>query len=634
VELHARLPKELLRFSTAGSVDDGKSTFIGRLLYDTGNIYDDHVEALKATAERKGEKKLPLALVTDGLRAEREQGITIDVAYRYFSTEKRRFILADSPGHEQYTRNMATAASTADLTVVLVDARLGILPQTKRHAFVAALLGVPRLLIAINKMDLVEYSEERFNELVEGFRPFIDKLGVREVRFVPVVAVDGDNIVRSSDAMPWYQGETVLKYLEDVYIGADVNRVDLRFPVQYVLRHHDQYRGYAGTIESGTLRVGEEVVALPSERAATVTAILLHGRENVAECSAGDAVAISLSKEIDIARGSMLVRTHNIPRISSHFNAMVVWCSEEPLSSGARLIVRHTTQEVRARISDIEYVIDVHDLHRKTKATLELNDIARVSLQCQTPLFLDSYQRNRATGSFIIIDALTNKTVAAGMVLDRESLHGAEFLRRYGEERAADLHPPTTTVSREIRRQVWGAPPITLWLTGLSGAGKSTIGQGLEAHLMSSGTGIVWLDGDALRSGLNADLGFSRRDRSEHIRRTAEVAKLLNASGALVVCSLISPGADQRALARQIVGEDSFYEVYVNASLAACEKRDPHGLYARARSGDLAQFTGVDSAYEPPLSPHIVLDTENNSVERCVQQLLDFLRALSDKQSQ
>lgn len=633
MELRSKLPKELLRFSTAGSVDDGKSTFIGRLLYDTGNIYDDHVAALKASAEKKGEKKLPLALVTDGLRAEREQGITIDVAYRYFSTSKRRFVLADSPGHEQYTRNMATAASTADLTVVLVDARLGILPQTKRHAFVAALLGVPRLLIAINKMDLVDYSQDRFDELVEGFRPFIDKLGVKEVRFVPVVAIDGDNIAKCSELMPWYRGETVLEYLEEVYIGADVNRVDLRFPVQYVLRHHDQYRGYAGTVESGTLRVGEEVVALPSERRATVTGIVLHGREEVTECSAGDAVAISLSKEIDIARGSMLVRSHNIPKVSSACNAMLVWCAEEPLAPNARLLVRHTTQEVRARITDIEYVIDVHDLHRKKKTHLELNDIARVSIQCQAPLFLDPYQRNRGTGSFILIDALSNKTVAAGMVLDRESLDDAEFLRRQGHERATDQSPPAASVSHEVRRRIWGVPPITVWLTGLSGSGKSSIARGIEAHVLAQGSGVVWLDGEVLRSGLNVDLGFSRRDRTEHIRRTAEVARLLNSAGALVVCSLISPRIDQRAMAREIVGAQAFYEVYVKAPLEVCEARDPHGLYARARSGDVAEFTGIDSEYEPPQTPHLVLDTESGDVERCVQQVLDLLQALSDTQS-
>jgi bifunctional enzyme CysN/CysC len=625
VELRSKLPKGLLRFSTAGSVDDGKSTFIGRLLYDTGNIYDDHVQALKVSAEKKGEKKLPLALVTDGLRAEREQGITIDVAYRYFSTEKRRFILADSPGHEQYTRNMATAASTADLTIVLVDARLGILPQTKRHAFVAALLGVPRLLIAVNKMDLVDYSEERFQELVENFRPFIDKLGVREVRFVPVVAADGDNIARRSEAMPWYRGETVLEYLEDVYITADLNHVDLRFPVQYVLRHGGDYRGYAGTIESGALRVGDHVVALPSERTATVTSILLHGRDKVDECSVGDAVAISLSHEIDIARGSMLVRPQNIPKVSTAFNAMVIWCSEEPLAPGARLVIRHTSQEVRAKIAEIEYVIEINELHRTQKTTLELNDIARVSIQCQAPLFLDSYKRNRATGNFIIIDVLSNKTVAAGMVLDRDELRSAETLGRTKHDQAALLHPYESAISKSDRRRTFGVPAVTVWLTGLSGAGKSTIARTFESHVVESGGGIVWLDGDTLRSGLNSDLGFSKQDRTENIRRTAEIAKLLNNSGILVVCSLISPGADQRALARAIVGKDAFFEVYVRASLAACEARDPHGLYARARSGDVAEFTGIDAGYEPPTDPKLVLDTEQMSLAECTEQLLSMI---------
>lgn len=622
MDLQAKLPKGLLRFSTAGSVDDGKSTFIGRLLYDTGNIYDDHVEALKISAEKKGQKGLALALVTDGLRAEREQGITIDVAYRYFSTRKRRFILADSPGHEQYTRNMATAASTADLTVVLVDAKLGILPQTKRHAFVAALLGVPRLLIAINKMDLVDCSEARFQELVEEYTPFVNKLGVKELRFIPVVATDGDNIARRSDRMPWYSGETVLEYLEEVHIGADTNHVDLRFPVQYVIRHHDRYRGYAGTIESGTLRVGEEIVALPSERRATVTSILLHGRQEVAECSAGDAVSISLSNEIDIARGSMLVRPNNTPKIVDRFSAMLIWCAEEPLSKDSRLIIRHTTQEVRAKVTAIDYVVDIHDLHRKQKETLELNDIARVTIQCQAPLFVDSYHRNRSTGNFIVIDSLSNKTIAAGMVLDRESLSASDLLQSAD---STDLHPPARAITRAVKSRSW-VPPITLWLTGLSGAGKSTIAQALEAEIVSSGGALVWLDGDSLRSGLSADLGFSRRDRTEHVRRTAELAKLLNASGFLTVCSLISPFHEQRALARRIIGLDAFVEVYVKASLEVCEGRDPHGLYARARAGDLAQFTGIDSSYEAPAEPALVLDTECSRVSDCTAALVALLQ--------
>jgi bifunctional enzyme CysN/CysC len=627
VELQAKLPKGLLRFSTAGSVDDGKSTFIGRLLYDTGNIYDDHVEALKVSAAKKGDTKLPLALVTDGLRAEREQGITIDVAYRYFSTSKRRFILADSPGHEQYTRNMATAASTADLTIVLVDAKLGILPQTKRHAFVAALLGVPRLLIAINKMDLVNYSEDRFQEIVDDLSLFVDKLGVKEIKFIPVVALDGDNIARRSAHMPWYHGETVLEYLEDVYIGADVNHVDLRLPVQYVIRHGERFRGYAGTLESGSLRVGEQIVALPSERQSTVTSILLHGRENVSECSAGDAVAVSLSDEIDIARGSMLVRSHNVPKVTNHFNAMLIWCSEEPLSNAARLIIRHTTQEARARIDTIDYVVEVQDLHRKQKTTLELNDIARVSIQCQSPLFIDSYQRNRATGNFIVIDSLSNSTVAAGMVLDRESLASADSLHQKDLSGSSDLHPHQALISQDAKRSAWRVPPVTFWLTGLSGSGKSTIAQNFEAELFTSGGVVVWLDGDSLRTGLSSDLGFSPEDRAEHIRRTAQVAKLLNASGILVICSLITPANDQRALAREIIGAGSFVEVYVKASLSVCEARDPHGLYAKARAGSVQQFTGVGSAYETPSEPDIILDTEKLSVGECVAVLLEEMRA-------
>ena len=623
MELRDKLPRDLLRFSTAGSVDDGKSTFIGRLLFDTGNIYDDHVEALKVSAEKRGEKKLPLALVTDGLRAEREQGITIDVAYRYFSTHKRRFILADSPGHEQYTRNMATAASTADLTIVLVDAQQGILPQTRRHAFVAALLGVPRLLIAVNKMDLVGFAESRFREIVDSFSPFLDKLGVRDIRFVPVVATDGDNIAHRGSRMPWYVGETIFQYLEEVYIGADANRVDLRFPVQWVIRHTDQYRGYAGTVASGLLRVGERIVALPSERTATVTSILLHGREEVSECSAGDAVAVSLSDEIDIARGSMLVRAHNVPKIVSSFNAMVIWCSEEPLTVGARVIVKHTTQEVKARVTSIEYVVNVHNLHRSPKSHLELNDIARVSLQCQSPLFIDSYHRNRATGNCILIDPLTNKTLAAGMVVDRESLP-----EKRGEA-PANLYPQHSSVSLTDRRRLFKAPPLTFWLTGLSGSGKTSIAQSFESTVLQSCSVVVWLDGDTVRRGLNLDLGFTRRDRTENIRRTAEVAKLLNDSGICVICSLISPLREQRALAREIIGPEGFIEVLVQASLGTCEARDPHGLYSRARAGLVPEFTGVDGEYEAPESPDVVLDTENFNIESCVDKLVALLSSRS-----
>ena len=619
MQLRDKLPKALLRFSTAGSVDDGKSTFIGRLLYDTGNIYDDHVAALKAKAEKSGDKKLPLALVTDGLRAEREQGITIDVAYRYFSTTKRRFILADSPGHEQYTRNMATAASTADLTIVLVDAKNGVLPQTKRHAFVAALLGVPRLLVAVNKMDLVDCQESRFDELVEEFGAFAAKLGVKDVRFVPVIATDGDNIVRPSDRMPWYEGETVLGYLEDIYIAGDTNQVDFRFPVQWVIRHRDQFRGYAGTVQSGSLRVGEELVALPSQLTAQVTSILKRGTEEVSECTAGDAVAISLSREIDIARGSMLVRPNNIPKVTDRFQAMIIWCGEEPFIPGSKVVIRHTTQEIKAEISDIQYGIDIHDLHRKAKTHLDLNDIARVSVLCQSNLFVDPYQRNRSTGNFIVVDPISNKTIAAGMILDRDSIELDK------PKAPGVLHEAKSLVSLAEKKAKWKVPAITVWFTGLSGSGKSTIAQALEAEIFHRGGVVLRLDGDTLRSGLNSDLSFSDRDRSENIRRTAEIARMLNASGVLVACSLISPLKEHRVSARNIIGEGSFIEVYVKAPLEVCEARDPHGLYARAKRGEIKEFTGVSSAYEAPDMAEVVLETEKVSVEQSVSRLLALI---------
>jgi bifunctional enzyme CysN/CysC len=616
------LPKSIVRFSTAGSVDDGKSTFIGRLLYDTGNLFTDHLAALEAKAKSSGETKLALALVTDGLKAEREQGITIDVAYRYFTTGKRRFILADSPGHEQYTRNMATAASNADLTILLVDARNGLTRQTRRHAFVAALLGVPRLLVAVNKMDLVDFSESRFEALCSEFSEFASKLGVKDIRFVPICAVDGDNIVTRSSRMRWFHGEPILEYLEHVYVAGDDNSVDFRLPIQLVLQSPD-FRGFAGTIASGSIRVGEELIALPGAKRSKVRKILAPGpagkQRESEESRVGQPVVIELEDQLDIGRGHLLARPNNIPRTSTTPEAMVVWFSDEPSAVGKRFIVRHTTREVRADLTEIKYVVDIDTLHRRTADSINVNEVARVSLTALDELFVDPYQKNRATGNFALIDPTTFRTVAAGMFLDREAASESN------ESSERNLHDADSHVSRRELTDRWRSSGVTAWMTGLSGAGKSTIAREVERVLIEKGSVVVWLDGDVLRRGLSKDLGFSQDDRREGIRRAAEIAKLLNDRGITVVCSLVSPLAADRAVAREIIGTNRFKEVYVSTSLSECERRDPHGLYAKARRGEIQDFTGVSAPYEAPEKATLEINTENESVESAAQKILAVL---------
>jgi bifunctional enzyme CysN/CysC len=623
----------LLRFSTAGSVDDGKSTLIGRLLHDSNNVYEDHLAALEANAKKSGSKKLALALLTDGLKAEREQGITIDVAYRYFSTPKRRFILADSPGHVQYTRNMATGASTVDLTIVLIDASQGVVEQTKRHAFIAALLGVPRLLIAVNKMDLVDYSESRFDEIRESFTEFSAKLGVREVRFIPVCAVDGDNIVTSSQNMPWYNGETVLEHLEGVYIAGDQNLVDFRFPVQSVINPDHTFRGYAGTVSSGVIRVGEEVVVLPSMQRSKVKSIVQAGQGMVRlernEAASKEAIVIQLEDQIDVGRGSMLVRPKNLPKMVSHFEGMVVWLSEVPLEPTKKYLMKHTTRETKASISSIEYKIDIHTLGRVAPSPLEVNEIGRIAFSTTTPLFLDPYQKNRATGNFILIDPDSFLTVGAGMIIDRGSSVSDES-ESIESEVPNNLHSEIGLVSRQEREERIGEKAVTLWLTGLSGSGKSTIAKGAERALFDSGSHIFFLDGDNLRQGLNSDLGFSRESRVENIRRAAGVARLMNEAGVSVICAFISPFASDRKLAAEIIGSESFFEIFVDTPVEVCEQRDPHGLYAKFRKGAMTGLTGVDAPYEAPTNPNLLLRTDKKSVDQNVEELVGWFRGVRD----
>jgi bifunctional enzyme CysN/CysC len=618
--------RDLLRFSTIGSVDDGKSTLVGRLLHDTKSIYEDHLSALKSDSARIGTgPAIEFALLTDGLKAEREQGITIDVAYRYFSTPRRHFIIADTPGHEQYTRNMVTGASTANLAIILIDAQRGVLVQTKRHSFIASLLGIPRLLIAINKMDLVDFSERVFDAIVAEYTEFATRLGVADVKFIPISGLHGDNVVDRSPRTPWYRGESILEYLETVYIGGDRNLVDLRLPVQYVVRPSMHFRGVSGQIASGILKRGDEVMVLPAQTRSRVKAIVELARGTTGDLEyafAPMSVTVTLEDELDISRGDMLVHPRNVPLAQSSFEAMVVWMNETAMDPGLAYILKHTTRSTKATVQRIEYRVDVNTLSRTPASTLQLNEIGRVVLRTQQTLFIDSYRKNRATGSFILIHPHTNHTVAAGMIIDRQP----ETRIRESIETAA---PRSENIRREVgrvaaaeRERLLGQRALTLWLTGLSGAGKSSIAKELERRLHQQGRLAFVLDGDNLRFGLNRDLSFSRADRTENIRRIAEVARLLNDAGVIVLVAAISPFREDRERARQTVGAGRFVEIFVDAPLEICEGRDDKGLYRKARAGEIEEFTGVSSPYESPESPALTIDSSRRPVEECAEEIL------------
>jgi len=615
---------DLLRLTTAGSVDDGKSTLIGRLLLDSKAILEDQWEAVTRASKQRGDPYLDLALLTDGLRAEREQGITIDVAYRFFSTPRRKFIIADTPGHIQYTRNMVTGASTAELAIVLIDARNGVVTQSKRHGFLASLLQTPHILVAVNKMDLVDYSQAVFQAIVDEYRAFASKLTVQDITFIPISALQGDNVVNKSQTMPWYDGSTLLHHLENVNVGSSRNLVDFRFPVQMALRPHQDFRGFAGQIVSGTIACGEEVVVLPSGKTSSVRTITtLEG--DLAEAVAGDSVVISLADEIDVSRGDMIVRRHNLPQSASQFECILCWMSEEPLNIRASYILQHTTRQVRAFVATLNYRIDVDTLHREQAETLHLNDIARVQVTTTQPLFYDPYQINRATGGFILIDPFTNNTVAAGMIRrraqDLDDLASAEPERR----KSSNVVWEGSALTQAMREERNGHKGAVLWFTGLSGSGKSTIARLLERRLFAAGIHTFYLDGDTVRHGLNGDLGFTAEDRKENIRRVAEVARLAFEHGHIVICTFISPFAADRNFARSLLPAGLFLELYVKCDLEVVKRRDPKGLYARALRGEIAEFTGISSPYEAPEAADLVVETDVRSAEEIVEEVWEEL---------
>jgi bifunctional enzyme CysN/CysC len=622
-DVESYLNRELLRLTTAGSVDDGKSTLIGRLLYDSKAIFQDQMEALEHSSKLRGEEGVNLALLTDGLRSEREQGITIDVAYRYFSTPGRKFIIADTPGHEQYTRNMVTGASTSQLAIILIDARNGVLPQSKRHGIIASLLGIPHVIVAINKMDTVNWSKDVYDSIVSEYTHFSEKLSIHDITFIPISALLGDNVVEKSANMPWYGGPTVLNRLENVTIAADRNYIDFRFPVQYVVRPHQDFRGFAGRIASGSIKVGEPVLILPSGQESKIKEIVTY-EEKLETAQAGDSVILTIEDERDISRGDMIVRKNNVPVISRHFEATICWMDDKnSLKVNQPYKIQHTTKISNIFIRKLRYQLDVNTLHRSQAETLHLNEIGRVELECSLPLFYDPYKQNRETGGFVIIDPATNLTVGAGMIRGALNIEERENFHKTPNEK--NIKWENFPVTMDMREEKNGHKGHCVWFTGLSGSGKSTIAKELSLKLHEAGKQVYVLDGDNIRHGLNADLGFSDDDRTENIRRIGHVARIMVDAGFIVLCSFISPHRSMRDSVRKLFSDDYFSEAYIKCEIDECKKRDPKGLYKAAEEGLIQNFTGLSGTYEAPENPEIVVDTNTLTVENAVELLYNSI---------
>ena len=606
--------KTLLRFITCGSVDDGKSTLIGRLLYESKLVFEDHLAALEADSKKVGTQgdQIDFALLVDGLAAEREQGITIDVAYRFFATERRKFIVADTPGHEQYTRNMVTGASTAQLAVVMIDARKGVLTQTRRHSYLVSLLGIRKIVLAINKLDLVEYSQEVFDTIEAGYRAFATEIGLTDIVCIPMAALRGDNIVERSPNTPWYTGPTLVGYLETVELEEEVRAKPFRMPVQWVNRPDLDFRGFAGQIVSGTVRPGDQIRVVPSGTTSTVSRIVTHDGD-LSEAVAGQSVTITLTDEIDVSRGDVLAAAADPPGVADQFEAQIIWMGEKEMLPGRPYLIKIGTRTASAALAQPKYKVNVNTLEHTATKTLELNEIGVCNITIDRPVAFDPYDANRGTGGFILIDRLTNNTVGAGLI-------------HFALRRADNVHWQAVDVDKAAHARLKDQQPCVVWFTGLSGSGKSTIADKLEQKLNAEGRHTYLLDGDNIRHGLNRDLGFTDADRVENIRRVAEVAGLMVDAGLIVLVSFISPFRAERQLARERVGADEFVEVYVDTPLEVVEARDVKGLYKKARRGELPHFTGVDSPYEPPEQPDLRVDTMTMTADEAADHVIAVLR--------
>lgn len=606
--------KDLLRLLTAGSVDDGKSTLIGRLLFDSKKLYEDQLDALKRDSKREGHagEEIDYALLLDGLKAEREQGITIDVAYRYFSTAKRKFIIADTPGHEQYTRNMVTGASTANLAIILIDARKGVITQTRRHTYLVSLLGIKHVVLAVNKMDLMDYSQEVYDKICKDYSDFVTPLAIPDVRFFPLSALKGENVVELSGKMPWYHGKSILEHLETIHITSDRNFTDLRYPVQYVVRPSLDYRGFAGNVASGIIKKGDEIMVLPSRKLSTVKEIVTYdGSPDYA--FPPQSVTITLKDEIDVSRGDMLVHPNNLPKTERHFEAMLVWMDMEPMKPGTQFIIKQTSQTTKARIDKIRHIVDVNTLEKKEATKFELNEIGMVVITTVKPLFFDAYKKNRQTGSFIFIDPVTHNTCAVGMIMDKLSSDQlpSQIIDIDREKIASGIG----LITKSEYEKNYGQTGSTIWITGLHGSGKNELAYTLQRNLFDMGAKVMLLDGKSVRSGLSRELDYSPTDRAEHLRRAAHLCRLMNDQGILVICSFVSPDESIREQVKDIIGETNFHLVHIDADIDFCRNNDQYGIYIQADEGKLKYLPGVDMEYQLPLSPSLKLnamDKENN----------------------
>ncbi|HEY1632454.1 MAG TPA: sulfate adenylyltransferase subunit CysN [Rhizomicrobium sp.] len=606
--------KSLLRFLTCGSVDDGKSTLIGRLLYDSKLLFEDHLSALKKDSKKFGTTggDIDFALLVDGLEAEREQGITIDVAYRFFSTEKRKFIVADTPGHEQYTRNMATGASNSELAVILIDARKGVLVQTRRHAYICSLLGIRHVVLAINKIDLVDYSAEIFDRIVAEFRDFAAALEFESLVAIPMSARFGDNVIDKSPAMPWYEGPPLLHHLETVDVETALAEKPLRMPVQWVNRPNLDFRGFSGTIVSGRVKPGDSITVAKSGKQSKVTRIVTADGD-LPDAVAGEAVTLTLADEVDISRGDVLCAPTARPDVSEQFAAHLLWMAEEEMLPGRQYLLKIGTMTVPGQVSTLKHKVDVNTLEHLAGTVLQLNEIGAVNISTSQPIAFDPYRDNRDTGGFILIDRFTNRTVAAGMI-------------EFSLMRATNVHWQALDVNKTARADLKGQKPAVLWFTGLSGSGKSTVANLVERTLYAQGRHTYILDGDNVRHGLNRDLGFTDAARVENIRRVAEAAKLFVDSGLIVLVSFISPFRSERRMARELVGSGEFIEIYVDTPLEICEQRDPKGLYQKAREGQIKNFTGIDSPYEAPEAAELTISTAGTDPAELAERVVAYLR--------